>query len=137
MTNTSAHDTPSPQNSPDLIDADSGRRNSRRHRRFSVTAVASVTDNSGITETATLVNLSVSGLMLHVPITPNLSVGHKVQVVFLRTSQTGIVRHVSSARYGVLLGIEFDLLSEPDQPGHVLEQGLTSSNGFSLTCAIA
>ena len=92
-----ADSTPSSQGLSELLNADLVNRGSRRHRRFSITANASITDDHGITESATVLNLSASGLMLHVPVRPKLTVGSTVHLVFLRTAGTGVVRHVSSA----------------------------------------
>ena len=59
-------------------------------------------------EAATIVNLSASGLMLHVPVRPSEEYGSNVVVQFLGTRKDGVVRHVSRAQYGFFVGVEYD-----------------------------
>jgi hypothetical protein len=79
----------------------------RKEPRFSITANGTIAkDVTGVSEVGSVVNVSARGVMLHVPVRPAIDIGCRVWIHFLGTVGLGIVRHVSSARYGFFVGIE-------------------------------
>ena len=99
--------SPSEMSDVDIRDVSLGgpSQSRRQEPRFQVTTDALIVA-AGEMESATLVNLSASGAMLHVPVRPNVEVGSEVQAHFLNTAVNAVVRHISPARYGVHIGLK-------------------------------
>src|SRR5687767_7175968 len=83
----------------------------RAERRFSVQAEAVLT-SAGKKRQATVINMSASGVMVHLAVRADVPVGSTVQVEFLRTRQSATVKHVSHARHGVYVGLKFEELPQ-------------------------
>lgn len=80
----------------------------RREKRFALDARAVLTYSTGEAITATLVNASSLGVMLHSPVRPPLGVGARVRVEYLGIAFSGIVRHITPNRYGAMIGVQLE-----------------------------
>jgi hypothetical protein len=93
-----------------------------------VTADAVLT-TTGQKRHATVMNMSASGLMLHLPARPDVAVGSRVHVDFLRTGHSGTVKHLSHARHGYYLGLKLDELPERTPRQSAAESGRGEEQG--------
>lgn len=84
------------------------RQQRRTEPRFRVASPGVMTDSTGHTELVSIVNVSASGLMMHVPVPLRATPGCRLQVEYLGVVSRGVIRHVSPARYGVFVGLELD-----------------------------
>ena len=92
----------------------------RSEPRFAVTAQAAITA-MGELHFGTVVNISASGVMVHLPVQPRFDAATVVDVSFFRVSGRGTVRHVSRAEDGVFVGIELNGGPEYSNTGSVAE----------------
>lgn len=84
------------------------RQQRRTEPRFHVAAPGVLKDSAGHSEMVSIVNVSASGLMMHVPVPLRARPGCRLQVEYLGVVSRGVIRHVSPANYGVFVGLELD-----------------------------